>query len=157
MHLFDKERTLIAMKFKSIVLAVATVFLLGTTVYTIVRAPGSRRSATATAATIQKSIPGWGSRNLKNVALQVASECGDPHPTVIQYIKSDRIASYIVIMHGNFTDEMASRPPGAQAPAGNTLCLYIRAADGTVTGLILNSQLNSDLGQWGPVADISTD
>jgi hypothetical protein len=156
------------MKLKSICGAIGVVMLLGIGVFAI--AP-SNRPAVAAAADVQKTIPVLGSKNLKDVALQVASNLGDPLPTTIRYVKSSRQAaatfldnsrvdsddvSYVVIMQGNFTDEKAFMPPGAKAPTGNTLSLTIRASDGAVTDLVLNNQPYNDLSQLGLITDISS-
>jgi hypothetical protein len=118
----------------------------------------------------QKTIPVWGSKNLKDIALQVATNNGDPQPTNIRYVNSTRKAaakfldnstvdsddaSYVVIMHGNFIDKNAFTL-GAKVPTGNTLSLIIRASDEVVTDFILNNQSYSALDQLGSVSELKT-
>lgn len=150
------------MKIKSIFSAIAVVAFLGIGVYAIT--PGHVHAAAGVSANIQKGIPAWGSKNLKDVALQTATSLGDSRPTTIRYVKCNRKAaakfldnsrvdsddvSYVIVMHGNFIDEKAFMPPGAKAPTGNTLSLVIRASDGAVTDLVLNNQSYNGLGQLG--------
>jgi len=142
------------MKIKSVFSVVVITTLLGIGAYAITKTPAARATVLASSNTSQ-SIPTVGSKNLKDVALNVATSLGDSQPTSTRYVKCNRKAaakfldnsrvdsdgtSYVVIMHGNFIDEKAFMPPGAKAPTGNTLGLVVRASDGEVTDLALNNQ-----------------
>src|SRR5579862_1055690 len=107
---------------------------------------------------------------LRTMALQASSANGVPSPKTIEAVASpdhqaaekivsgdgvnDHVAVYVVeVTGGTFTDNAASRPPGASAPSGSVLTFTLDAQSFSVTDFGLTDTA-PDLSQIGPVVNL---
>jgi len=105
---------------------------------------------------------------LREVALRVAAETGDPHPTggrvwastrarANMLLSGDRVdtdqPTYMLVVEGDFVADNAPGPAGAPAPTGSVLTLVL---DPSIGGVLDFGVLNSvpDLTALGPGADL---
>ncbi|PZG53119.1 hypothetical protein C1I98_06055 [Spongiactinospora gelatinilytica] len=63
-------------------------------------------------------------------------------------------AAYVVQAIGNFTADMAPRPPNAKAPTGTVLTMVVDAQTGELTDWSLTKKPARDLASLGKVSDL---
>ena len=105
---------------------------------------------------------------LREVALRVAADTGDPHPTSGRVWASTRVRAnvlvsgdrvdtdqptYVLVVEGDFVANNAPRPAGAPAPTGSVVTLVL---DPSIGGVLDFGVRNSvpDLTALGPGADL---
>jgi hypothetical protein len=120
---------------------------------------------THAASPASRPAPAW----LQSAAAQVARRNGDATPTsVVWALTTERAAAplvgltaatapdddavYVVVMRGQFTDELASRPAGASAPTGTCIAFTVDATRHTIRDFGIGAPVDtSSVGQLRPL------
>lgn len=104
-------------------------------------------------------------RQILEIALKMAAQGGDDHPTLIQYSEGDRAranlvaanavvlarqSTCLIAIRGQFIYTAARRPRGAPAPRGTVMTLVVDATTGKLLDLGISDRYPR-LEELGPV------